>query len=101
MRRSRCFGEHRLLINRVIAIIASGFAASLAGSAASAQPTLNNVKNKGFLTCGSNGAFAGFSFPDVHGNWTGLDTELCRDRIDILDEQVHERVRARVSFVLG
>ena len=78
MRRSRCSGEHRLLINRVIAIIASGFAASLAGSAASAQPTLNNVKNKGFLTCGSNGAFAGFSFPDVQGNWTGLDTDLCR-----------------------
>jgi general L-amino acid transport system substrate-binding protein len=76
--RRRCSGQRRLLINRVIAIIASGFAASLAASAASAQPTLNNVKNKGFLTCGSNGAFAGFSFPDVHGNWTGLDTDLCR-----------------------
>jgi general L-amino acid transport system substrate-binding protein len=47
-------------------------------SAASAQATLNNVKQKGFLTCGSNTGLAGFGVPDAQGNWTGLDVDLCR-----------------------
>jgi len=65
-------------MKHMLATIAIGFAASLTASAASAQVTLKNVKEKGFLTCGSNIAFAGFGFPDAQGNWTGLDVDFCR-----------------------
>ncbi|HEX8663357.1 MAG TPA: amino acid ABC transporter substrate-binding protein [Beijerinckiaceae bacterium] len=65
-------------MKRAITTIAIGLAASLVASAASAQATLNNVKQKGFLTCGSNTGLAGFGVPDAQGNWTGLDVDLCR-----------------------
>jgi general L-amino acid transport system substrate-binding protein len=58
--------------------IAVGLAASLVAAEASAPATLNNVKQKGFLACGSNPALAGFGVPDAQGNWTGLDVEFCR-----------------------
>jgi general L-amino acid transport system substrate-binding protein len=64
-------------MNRAFAI-AVGLAASLVAAEASAQATLNNVKQKGFLACGSNPALAGFGVPDAQGNWTGLDVEFCR-----------------------
>jgi general L-amino acid transport system substrate-binding protein len=65
-------------MKRAIATVAVGLAATLMASAASAQATLNNVKQKGFLTCGSNTGLAGFGVPDAQGNWTGLDVDLCR-----------------------
>src|SRR4051812_40768403 len=65
-------------MKRAIATIAVGLAATLMASAASAQATLNNVKQKGFLTCGSNPGLAGFGVPDAQGNWTGLDVDFCR-----------------------
>src|SRR5438105_13092281 len=49
----------------------------IAASAASAQ-TLNTVKQRGVLNCGSNGSLAGFGLPDAQGNWTGLDVDFCR-----------------------
>ncbi len=49
----------------------------LAASAASAQ-TLNTVKQRGVLNCGSNGTLAGFGLPDAQGRWTGLDVDFCR-----------------------
>ncbi|MFL5226250.1 MAG: amino acid ABC transporter substrate-binding protein [Microvirga sp.] len=52
--------------------------ASLLATGASAQATLNSVKQKGFLTCGSNTGLAGFGQPDAQGNWTGLDVDFCR-----------------------
>jgi general L-amino acid transport system substrate-binding protein len=65
-------------MKRAIASIAIGLAASVFATAASAQATLNNVKQKGFLTCGANTGLAGFGVPDAQGNWTGLDVEFCR-----------------------
>jgi general L-amino acid transport system substrate-binding protein len=65
-------------MKRAIASITLGIAASLAVTAASAQATLDNVKKKGFLQCGSNSGLAGFGLPDAQGNWTGLDVEFCR-----------------------
>jgi general L-amino acid transport system substrate-binding protein len=44
---------------------------------ASAQ-TLNTVKSRGVLNCGSNGTLAGFGLPDSQGRWTGLDVDLCK-----------------------
>src|SRR4051794_34621338 len=58
--------------------IAFSVAASLAATAASAQATLNKVKQKGFLVCGSNPALPGFGIPDAQGNWTGFDIDYCR-----------------------
>ena len=64
---------------KVIASIAFGVvAACIAAPEASAQATLNSVKQKGSLTCGSNMGLAGFGLPDAQGNWTGLDVEFCR-----------------------
>ncbi len=65
-------------MKRTIATIAFGLAASVLATAASAQATLNNVKQKGYLSCGANPSLAGFGVPDAQGNWTGMDVEFCR-----------------------
>src|SRR4051812_34646369 len=57
---------------------AFGLMASLIAAAASAQVTLQSVKQKGVVTCGSNTGLAGFGLPDAQGNWTGLDVDFCR-----------------------
>ena len=57
-------------------VIAVGVAASLI-TAASAG-TLDTVKQKGFLACGSNTGLAGFGLPDDKGVWSGLDVDFCR-----------------------
>lgn len=46
--------------------------------AVSAQSTLENVKKRGQLVCGVNGALPGFSFFNAVNEWEGLDVELCR-----------------------
>ena len=51
---------------------------TLAFVSAAAAGTLDDVKNRGMLNCGSNGQLAGFGLPDAKGVWTGLDVELCR-----------------------
>lgn len=53
-----------------------GFAL-LVGAQAQAG-TLDQVKARGFLNCGSNPSLAGFGLPDAQGNWTGLDVDFCR-----------------------
>lgn len=67
-------------MKRTIATIALGFAAALtvAGAQAQTSNTLNTVKQRGVLNCGSNTGLAGFGVPDAQGNWTGLDVDYCR-----------------------
>jgi general L-amino acid transport system substrate-binding protein len=65
-------------MKRALAILALGLGASLLATAASAQTTLGNVKQKGYLQCGSNPGLAGFGVPDAQGNWSGLDVDFCR-----------------------
>src|ERR687897_2491950 len=65
-------------MKKALVSIAFGLTASLMATGASAQATLTSVKQKGFLTCGSNTGLAGFGVPDAQGNWTGLDVEFCR-----------------------
>ncbi|WP_186389342.1 MULTISPECIES: amino acid ABC transporter substrate-binding protein [unclassified Stappia] len=57
--------------------IVLGAAFGLTATAASAA-TLDDVKAKGFLQCGSNTGLAGFAAPDDKGEWTGIDVEMCR-----------------------
>src|SRR6478752_5245106 len=56
---------------------AFGAVAALVAGSASAG-TLDSVKQKGFLQCGSNTGLAGFGQPDAQGSWTGLDVDFCR-----------------------
>ncbi|NJR13140.1 MAG: amino acid ABC transporter substrate-binding protein [Phyllobacteriaceae bacterium] len=52
-------------------------AAVFAAGAASAA-TLDDVKAKGFLQCGSNTGLAGFGSPNDAGEWSGFDVDFCR-----------------------
>jgi len=64
---------------KAVASIAFGIVVmGASATGAAAQATLNAVKQKGVLTCGSNGSFPGFGAPDAQGNWSGLDVDLCR-----------------------
>ncbi|MFZ5709017.1 MAG: amino acid ABC transporter substrate-binding protein [Pseudomonadota bacterium] len=40
--------------------------------------TLDDVKARGELNCGSNTGLTGFGAPDANGNWVGFDVALCR-----------------------
>lgn len=51
--------------------------AGLASLPASAQ-TLEAVRARGFLICGSAGPLAGFAQQDIDGRWSGFDVDLCR-----------------------
>jgi len=64
-------------MKKIFVTLAVGAAAIVAAGAASAQ-TLEKVKQKGFLQCGSNTGLAGFGVPDEKGVWTGLDVDVCR-----------------------
>lgn len=57
------------------AIIGAAFAFTANGATAQ---TLNQVKARGLLQCGSNTGLAGFGVPDAQGNWTGFDVDYCR-----------------------
>lgn len=43
-----------------------------------ASRTLEQVRKRGALSCGTNTGLAGFALPDDKGNWTGIDVDLCR-----------------------
>jgi general L-amino acid transport system substrate-binding protein len=63
---------------KILAAMGTAVAIVLGASAALAGPTLNAVKQKGFVQCGVNPGLPGFSNPDSQGNWTGLDVDFCR-----------------------
>ncbi len=47
-------------------------------SAAQAATTLEQVKTRGMLNCGTSQGVPGYSAPDDKGKWTGFDTDFCR-----------------------
>ncbi len=51
-------------------------AAMLAGAAGAA--TLDDVKARGVLNCGSNTGLTGFGAPDANGDYQGFDVALCK-----------------------
>jgi general L-amino acid transport system substrate-binding protein len=53
-------------------------ALSVTASAATAQATLDKVKARGKIICGTSQGVPGFSAPDDKGKWTGFDTDFCR-----------------------
>ncbi len=52
-------------------------AAALTAGFASAG-TLDDVKARGFLNCGSNTGLTGFGAPDDKGEWHGFDVDVCK-----------------------
>jgi general L-amino acid transport system substrate-binding protein len=64
-------------MKRIVSTLVLAAAVGLAASEASAQ-TLNAVKQRGALNCGSNTGLAGFGQPDAQGNWVGFDVDYCR-----------------------
>jgi general L-amino acid transport system substrate-binding protein len=61
------------------ALLIAGFVAtSVAAKATAPGPTLNAVRARGMVNCGVSTGVAGFSLADSHGNYTGLDTDICR-----------------------
>ncbi|MBB4227753.1 general L-amino acid transport system substrate-binding protein [Rhizobium mongolense] len=39
---------------------------------------LDDIKAKGYVKCGINSGFIGFSAPDASGNWAGFDVDFCK-----------------------
>lgn len=58
--------------------LALGAGLTLAAVTAAQAGTLDDVKGKGFIQCGSNPSLIGFGFPDDQNNWTGFDVDFCR-----------------------
>lgn len=61
---------------KTLAASATLAALTLAGTVEAS--TLEAVQKKGFIQCGVSQGLPGFSNPDVKGNWTGLDIDVCR-----------------------
>jgi general L-amino acid transport system substrate-binding protein len=40
--------------------------------------TVDDIKARGELLCGSSTGLTGFGTPDANGNWSGFDVDLCR-----------------------
>ena len=59
------------------AFVVAGILLTLPSQHADAQ-TLARVKQRGAVVCGVSQGLPGFSNPDNHGNWTGIDVDLCR-----------------------
>jgi general L-amino acid transport system substrate-binding protein len=53
-------------------------AALLTFAGTASANTLDQVRKNGFLRCGVSEGQPGFSNPDAHGNWTGMDADYCR-----------------------
>jgi general L-amino acid transport system substrate-binding protein len=53
-------------------------AALLLGIGSASATTLDNVRQKGSVSCGVNVGLGGFSMPDSTGIWKGLDVDACR-----------------------
>ncbi|MEN9630201.1 MAG: ral L-amino acid-binding periplasmic protein AapJ precursor [Pseudomonadota bacterium] len=53
-------------------------AGTLIALPAVAGKTLDGIKARGQLVCGSNPGLPGFGAADSQGNWTGLDVDICK-----------------------
>lgn len=65
-------------MKRILCCLISLVGFSTFSMSAFAATTLEQVKQRGYVTCGVNTGLPGFGFPDDKGNWTGLDVDFCR-----------------------
>ena len=59
-------------------VLLGAFAAATALAGMASATTLDDVKARGELLCGSNAGLAGFSAPDANGVYQGFDVAMCR-----------------------
>lgn len=69
--------EMTVLMNAFMGALALA-AVLFPGATAAQAGTLDQVKKRGYLTCGSSPGLAGFGLPDDKGHWTGFDIDFCR-----------------------
>jgi general L-amino acid transport system substrate-binding protein len=62
----------------ILSFVAAACVLLLLAPAAQAGKTLDTIKQRGQLVCGTNTGLAGFAQADAQGNWTGLDVDICR-----------------------
>ncbi|MGH1466541.1 MAG: amino acid ABC transporter substrate-binding protein [Cognatishimia sp.] len=88
------------------AIIGIAVAACLSAGAAVAG-TLDDVKARGLLRCGTSTGLVGFSKPDASGVWSGFDVAICRavaaavlgdaNALEVVDTTLKSRFNALLS----
>ncbi|KKB81288.1 hypothetical protein VW35_01510 [Devosia soli] len=62
-------------IKPLLLVLAIGWISWISGAHAA---TLDTVRERGFLVCGSSNPLAGFAQQDANGRWSGFDVDLCR-----------------------
>ncbi len=68
--------QHRIL--GLSLALAMGSSATLAQTVAPPGPTVNAIKQRGQLVCGTDTGIPGFAFQDNAGKWLGFDVDYCR-----------------------
>ena len=63
---------------RVMAALAALVALWAQAGGAQAQATLETIKARGHIICGTSVGVPGFSLPDDKGAWSGFDIDNCR-----------------------
>jgi general L-amino acid transport system substrate-binding protein len=66
------------------ALLAAASAFMAVSTAAHAQATLEKIKARGQILCGTSQGVPGFSSPDDKGKWVGFDIDMCRALAAIL-----------------
>jgi general L-amino acid transport system substrate-binding protein len=72
------FEKVRCMMVKIASAALLAVATLLLPMAASAGPTVDNIKQRGELVCGVSQGSAGLSLPDANGHWSGLDVDYCR-----------------------
>ena len=66
-------------MKRLLISLAAGLALTAAAATPSlAQSTLDKIKARGHIICGTSEGVPGFSLQDKNGVWHGFDTDVCR-----------------------
>lgn len=66
------------MISKIAIATLAAFAACLAGVAGASADTLDDVKARGYIQCGTDQNTPGFGMLDGSNNWAGLDVDFCR-----------------------
>jgi general L-amino acid transport system substrate-binding protein len=64
--------------SRLAALFLAAGALLAFNSTAMAQATLEKIKARGLIQCGTSQGVPGFSYPDDKGKWIGFDIDICR-----------------------
>jgi general L-amino acid transport system substrate-binding protein len=72
----RSFLQVLPLLTLALPLVASPL--MLTPSPAQAGQVFDAIKNRGTIRCGVSTGVAGFSVPDSTGQWSGIDTDVCR-----------------------